>query len=115
MIDIAQESPSVEANDFVMARNMAEALHRAYPGQLWAVTCEGAHGIATVRNLLLSGQWGYVLKLPAIYSASSFEADVVRAGGEILERFRLARGRFNPEQYYSLPTNFAGRLEFDRD
>jgi hypothetical protein len=98
-------------NDYIMARDMAETLHKHYPGHLWAVTCEGRTGIATIRDLYLSGQWGYVLKLPAIYSAAAMARDVMRAGGEVLERFRMARGRFNENQYQELPTNFAGRLE----
>lgn len=104
----------LDANDFVMSKNMAEALHLKYPGHLWAVTCEGSKGIATIRNLMLSGNYGVILKLPAIYSGSSFEKDVIRAGGEILERYRLNRGRVDAAQYANLPTDFAGNIHFDK-
>lgn len=114
MIDISDDTRAPTANDFNMAKTMAEALHRHYPGQRWAVTCDGATGIATIRNLFLSGTYGYILKLPAIYSASAYEKDVIRAGGEVLERFKMRRGTFDEAAYHDLPTNFAGRLEFDK-
>jgi hypothetical protein len=108
------DTASSTGNDLIMAKLMADALDRHYSQHLWAVTFDSKTGIATVRDLLLSGEWGYVLKIPAIYSASSFQADVIAAGGEILERFRLARGRFDEAQYVALPTNFAGDFVFDK-
>lgn len=114
MQNIVTDATAPTANDYNMARDMAEALHAHYPGQRWAVTCEGAQGIATIRNLLLSGTYGYLLKLPAIYSASAFKKDVIHAGGEILERFKMPRGNFNQVSYESLKMNFAGHMEFDR-
>lgn len=114
MHNLDADAIGLDANDFVMSKNMAEALHLKYPGHLWAVTCEGSNGIATIRNLYLSGNYGVILKLPAIYSASAFEKDVLRAGGEILERYRLKRGRFDEAQYANLPTNFAGNIHCDR-
>lgn len=102
------------ANDMVLAKEIADTLHRHYPGHLWAVNVDGPNGIANIRDLLLSGQMGYVLKLGNMFSASDFGRDVVRAGGEILERFRLGRGRLNEAEYATLKTNFAGDFAFDR-
>lgn len=104
----------INANDLVMSKGMADALHRHYPGHLWAVTCEGEKGIATVRDLMLSGTYGVILKLPAIYSASAFEKEVMRAGGEILERYRLKRGAVDHAQYANLPTDFSGNFTHDK-
>ncbi len=102
-------------NDMLLAKQIAETLMAHYPyPHLWAVSCEGRTGIATIKNLNLNGQWGYVLKLPKLYSASSLAKDVVRAGGEILERFHMDRGRFNEQQYTELKTNFAGDFLFEK-
>lgn len=103
-------------NDMLMAKQIAETLMKHWPSpHLWAVTCDGSTGIATIKNLNLSGTWGYVLRLPKIYSASSFAADVQRAGGEILERFGMGRGRhFDEAQYAALKTNFAGDFLFEK-
>lgn len=113
MSDIVTDTPNIAANDLVMAKTMADTLHTAYPGHLWAVTCDGKQGMADVRNMALSGNWGFRLKLRDIYSASEFKKDVLRAGGELLERYKLARGRFREDQYSDIPTDFAGRLKGD--
>jgi hypothetical protein len=110
MIEIA-DNPDIEANDYILARNMAETLNRHYPGHLWAVTCEGDKGIATVRNLRLSGRWGFILKLREMDKNMRC---VMRAGGELLERYRLARRAFNQDHYEALPTDFAGQLKADQ-
>jgi hypothetical protein len=114
------EQGTTTGNDQTMAKIMAETLVDAYRADgagnahLWAVSFDSATGLAIIRNLLLSGEYGYVLKIPDIFSASSFIADVKRAGGEILERYRLGRGRFDQAQYAALKPNFAGHFEFDR-
>lgn len=103
------------ANDHIMAKTMADALAEAYPHpHLWGVSADGKTGLCTIFNMLLSGKQGYVLKIPKIYSASAFKADVIRAGGEILERYGLDRGQFNENQYVGLKTNFAGEFAFDK-
>lgn len=112
---LTSDSPDINGNDYVMAKNMADALHKAYPGHLWAVTCNGKTGMADVRNLMLSGNWGFRLRLPLFYSASAFEKDVVKAGGELLERFRVRRGRADFDALNNLPTDFAGRVKADHD
>lgn len=107
--EIVTENPDLAANDLILAKQMAETLHKHYPGHLWAVTCEGKQGIATVRNLALSGNWGFIIKLRDHYSASTFEREVMRAGGELLERFRQRAGRASQDAIAALPTDFAGR------
>lgn len=117
MTQMATDTPELDVNDLVMARHMADTLHKHYPGHLWAVTCDGTKGIATVRNLALSGDWGYVLHLPLIYSASEWDKRVLRAGGEILERYRISRASFDrvADQISAAPKNFAGRLIVEAD
>lgn len=104
-----QDSPECAANDVLMATEMAKALDDAYPNHLWAVTCEGKTGIATIRNLRLSGNRGFILKLPTVYSASEFKKRVVMAGGEVLERYQIARGRLNMNNIRDCKTDFAGQ------
>lgn len=106
------DQPQVAASDMVLAKNMAELLHKHYPGHLWAVTCE--NGLATVRNMYLSGQWGFVIKVGQQYSISAFDKAIVRAGGELLERYRLQRGAFRDDQYSDIKTDIAGNLLADK-
>lgn len=102
------------AHDYALAKDMAEALMEHYPGHLWAVSADSETGMCDIRAMQLSSTWGYRLKMPKIFSASAFRADVIRAGGEILERFRVGRGRFNEDRYTDLKTNFAGDFVFDK-
>lgn len=104
----------VSSNDFLMSRTIAEALHAHYPGHLWAVTCEGKTGLITIRDLFLSGRYGYVLKIGDVYSISDLSRQAIMGAGEILERFKMERGRFDEAKYHTMKTDFAGRLEFDK-
>ncbi len=114
------DAPQVSAYEMTLARDMADTLFRHYPGEptrphLWAVSVNAEQGIAEVRNLGLSGQWGFQLNLPHNYSASDFAKRVMRAGGELLERFRVSRGRAGISHIDALPTNHAGLHTPDAD
>lgn len=98
------------ALDLSLAKDIAEALNEHYPGHLWAVNCQGEQGIMTIHNLMLSGQWGFVLKLDNNYSASDLRKRAILAGGEILERYKVSRGRINHEHMATMDTDFAGRI-----
>jgi len=107
------DNPDINGNDEVMAKNMAETLHKHYPGQLWAVTCDGRSGVATVRNLSLSANWGYIIKLQNLKADHDGKL-VMRAGGEILERFKVARERgIDLERVYELHQAPNGMPVFD--
>lgn len=108
LIDLTS-TPDVAALDFNTAKEMSETLTAAYPGHAWAVTCEGEKGIATVYNLALSGNWGFVLKLSNLYSSSDWKKQIIMAGGELLERFRLRRGIVDHEAIAALDMDPLGR------
>lgn len=113
MSELVTDNPQGAANDILMSKEMADTLHAAYPGHLWAVTCDGEIGFADVRNLALSGNWGFRIKLDEIYSGSQFKHKVLMAGGELLERYKLSRGRFNADEYATLKTDHAGLNKAD--
>lgn len=96
--------------DMALSKDVAEALNEHYPGHLWAVNCQGENGIMTIHNLMLSGQWGFTLKLDNSYSASDLRKRAIMAGGEILERYKVSRGRINHEHMATMNTDFAGRI-----
>jgi hypothetical protein len=76
--------------DIAMAKHIADLLNRHYPGHAWIVTASHVTGVATVRNAMLSKRFGMVLHLRGPKEAR--DKDIVRAGGEFLERWNLARG-----------------------
>lgn len=113
MQGLLTDIPKVSLYELVLAKDMAEVLHAHYPGHMWGVSVSEKTGMADIRNLYLSGNWGYRLKLADHYSASEWKKDVIRAGGEILERFKVSRGRAS-DAMNTLPVDFAGRPIFDR-
>lgn len=63
-------------------------LKKAFPGHYWVDEVTG--GVLVIKNLALSGNWGFVVHLHKI---TDFDKQIARAGAELLERFRISRGR----------------------
>jgi hypothetical protein len=101
------DSPRIAMNEYFMAKNAAELLHKHYPGHLWATAIDG--GFLDIRNLMISGDMGYRVKIGQLFSGSDWDKKVMRAGGEILERYRKRRGVVDEAGIHNLPVNFAGR------
>ena len=97
------------AQEHTLAKNIAEHLEKKYPGWLWAVHV--MDGVAVVKSMRLSGNWGFVLhedKIDNDYKA------VTRAGGEILERYRQSTNGFDQTKYSDLVMdNKTGQLNGD--
>lgn len=99
-----------EAWDLTCSKDIGEALFNAYPGHSWGVRVQSHQGIATIHNLSLSGEWGFVLHLDKAFSASELRRKAIMAGGEILERFKVARGKAVQDALASMSTDFTGRV-----
>jgi hypothetical protein len=95
---------SRDVADITTAKEIAGLLDKSYPGHLWAVHVDSLGGIATVKNMRLSGTWGFMLKLTDTFSGSEFDKRVKMAGGELLERYRLHTGAFRQSQYDGIMT-----------
>ncbi len=109
------ESPQITANELNLIKRAAEDLHRTYPGYLWAAEIDG--GFLTIRNLLLAGNWGFRVPLASMFSSSDWDKQIIMAGGEVLERYRMTRTKLNGgelmDRVAHMPTNFAGRHTAD--
>lgn len=112
MRDLTDTPALASANDYITAKNIAETLHKHYPGHVWAVTCEGRTGMATIRNLALSATYGYYIRLVELNGDSHMRI-VIKAGGEILERFNQRRGAMNSAHIEALPHAANGFPVFD--
>lgn len=108
-IKVAEDN-GLTALEMLFAKRISETLMKHYPGYLWAV--DVSRSIVNIRCLDAHGLMGYTLHVPNEYSASEFDKRVVRAGGEILERFQLSRRRIDNAAIADMPTNFAGELHF---
>lgn len=103
------EAPQLTAAELSLCKNVAESLNKHYPGHLWAVATPPNTGVVQVRDLSLSGEWGFMIRIPEIYSVSELDKMCMRYGGELLERYRVSRSRANQEQLAALKTDFSGR------
>lgn len=110
---IALENAKVTANEMLLAKNAAEVLHKHYPGHLWAVNVDSQGGILNVFNMRLSGRWGFTLHLDDVFHDPDLKS-VMRAGGELLERYHMKVGRFSQDQYDNLPTDFTGNIVVEK-
>ena len=95
------------------AKRIAEALHTHYPSHAWGVSVDSHGGIAQIYNLRLSGRWGFIIKLKDLFHDTDMKR-VIRAGGELLERYKMKRGTFDAVAYNELPVDFAGNHIADR-
>lgn len=103
IINTAIESASAnDLQNLEMAKRACGVLAQHYPNHMWKVLANTEGGTLAVFNLMLSAQMGYVVKLPETYSSSELDKRVMLAGGEVLERYNLARGGFNQFQYDAL-------------
>jgi hypothetical protein len=93
LIELADETEIAQARRDATAQKQIEAaLLKFYPGHVWAVKVY--RGLAAIHNLNLSGEWGFRLDIPRHdWSASELQRAVMLAGGELLERYKLSRGK----------------------
>lgn len=90
-----------ELQDMNLAKDIAETLHAAYPGHLWAVTVNS--GVAVVKDLFVSSVWGMVLHYNNIKGdAAVRKKRIIMAGGELLERANMKRGAYTGERVIDL-------------
>jgi hypothetical protein len=81
---------------------VGQTLQGCYPGWKWWVECRLATGLVSVRCLELDGDYGFMIGIENVLERTG-RTTVMRAGGEILERYNQHRG-LRPE-----------KVEVDRD
>ena len=108
----AEDFTPPDARDITLANNISAVLHKKYPGHLWGVNVDGKNGVAQIMNLALSGRWGFMIKIREI--DTEYRA-IMRAGGELLERYNLSRGRLNEKEYQLLEKDKFGNLKVETD
>lgn len=87
---------SVHASTEILCKDIADKLVKHYPGWQWAVQPDERGRIINIFCWNLHDEWGYTIRLvDLIYDPRRREA--IRAGGEILRRFRVRPGPLNGE------------------
>jgi hypothetical protein len=88
------------AADMAMAKEVADALCRHYPGHPWLVNVDSAKGVALIRNPLLNDNYAMVRHTKNL-TLTNASAWAMQAGGEWLERYNLPRRGAEHDQYAS--------------
>lgn len=93
-IDLTPDPDNVEMEE--QARHAAQVLATAYPDHLWAVGWAPGKTLV-IKNLAMDGRFGFTIDYARAFSASDLKHTILNAGGELLERAGMPRGRWNGE------------------
>lgn len=109
--DDPTEDPHVQA-DVALTNRIATVIEQHYAGHPWMIEVSHAQRCAFISIPLFMGQTKWVLHIDKLASDPGLRA-VVRAAGEILERYRIPRQRFSPDHFlaalHGIPANRRGR------
>ena len=109
--DLNQVVPSAIVS---LHNNMIKALRSAYPkwADYWHITIDTRGGIVQVRNMKLSGDWGFVLHIEKIDPEMR---RVREMAGELLTRFNVSTNKGIPIQQAmaDVKTDLVGRIKHE--
>lgn len=112
--DIQQSDLPLSGAGETLRNNIMATLLKYYPSMSpgWDVVVDERGGIVQLRNLRLSGRMGCILKITRIDPEMR---SIIRNGGELLERYRIARSRYvSPEKTVEIERDFRGEAKFDK-
>lgn len=95
-----------------LAKLFGGTLATAYPGYRWRIEPHPHPTKPFVDVRLEAGHAGYgiTVKTWQFYSASALKAEILRAGGELLERFHLNRRALDEVEFLARPKAFTGLI-----
>jgi len=97
-MEAGEVDPYVVA-DLALTNAIAEKLEAHYPAHPWMVTVTHAQGIAMIKlPLVMMRNEAFVLHIARLACDPGLRA-VVRAGGEILERYNMPRHGFSLDRF----------------
>jgi hypothetical protein len=98
-IGTAHGAAMLEAYEFGVCKTVFEKLWEHYPGYDWKVKCDAIGGYVAIKlPRIHHSALGYNIMLDDLSSDPGLR-HVVKGGGEMLERFKLTRGKVNKAEY----------------
>jgi len=82
----AEEGRKNAGADMAITKWVAELLHSHYRGHFWAVATDSHQGVCLITIPTLLGNWKWCIRLNELTPWM-----VIKAGGDILERFNIPR------------------------
>lgn len=87
---------TASASLIVLVKGAGASLERAYPRWRWMLRADEYGGIIDIMSELIAADFAYTLHIPKIDPTYQ---RVVRAGGELLERFGFSRGPYSHDEW----------------
>lgn len=114
IIDVISDSRSIskEATKIRHCKNITEVLQQHYSGHVWGVALSDDCSMTYIRCFSVSGEMGYSLHTDKL-SGDELKRKAIRAGGEILERYKMSRGMYRGDEHAELKMTRSGRIICD--
>ena len=96
--------------DEFLSRRIGEVLVRCYSGHGWEVEVSNKQGVCKIYNKHVSRWYGYMLKIADI-NWESFDRQIMRVGGDMLERTSLRRDKFVEDDVLGLVRDKRGHAK----
>ena len=98
--------PDYHSSTTILCKDIADLLTKTYPGWAWAVQPQEFGQVINVYCLNLHNMYGYTIRMVDIMDDPR-RKEAVRAGGEILRRFRMPN-RFDAAALDAAPRDMNG-------
>jgi hypothetical protein len=106
------EEAVAAVKDAEIAGMVGNEIVRQYPGHGWQVVSDIQNGIVKIYNAHISGQIGWIWKMDEM-NPGTFERDIRRIGGEMLERSGLSRTVFSEDEVMEIQRTINGEARID--
>jgi hypothetical protein len=98
----------ISASTHILVKDMADLLTKRYPGFRWAIQPNEVGGVFNIFCLDFHSVWGYVIRYDDVMNDPK-RREAIKAGREILRRFRYRLDRFNPQEMALVPRDLQGQ------
>mgnify|MGYP005647555935 FL=1 len=92
-----------------LCRSIGETLQKHYPGHAWML--EVAGGMVNIHNTI-NMKMGFRVRLSDAYNDPGLKR-FIKAGGELLERAKQSRGKFDEATWRNAPKDLRGDVVMD--
>jgi len=98
-----------EASNIEMSKVCVAMLQKFYPGHFWQINADIRGGVVNVINPEVSTKHCYTV-VPFDWSLQEVAQAMMKAGGEVLERGGLSRGRLIADEVLTAKRDILGNI-----
>jgi hypothetical protein len=98
----------IHASTHILVKDMADLLTKRYPGFRWAIQPNEQGQVFNIFCLDFHGIWGYVIKYTDVMNDPK-RREAIKAGREILRRFRYRLDRYDLQEMALIPRDMQGQ------